>query len=102
MLTANATTKARWTLSSKSTVPAFWRPHFALATAYAQLGERDAESNAVRQLLTMRPDLPVVARKELRKWWDAELIQHLLDGLRKAGLEIAGDNGAPAAKHAAT
>jgi len=86
----------------KVNMPAFWRTHFALATAHAQLGERDAAGNAVRKLLTIRPDFPVVARNELRKWWDAELIQHLIDGLRKAGLEIAGDNGAPPAKHAAT
>jgi serine/threonine protein kinase/tetratricopeptide (TPR) repeat protein len=86
----------------KVNMPGFWRTHFALATAYAQLGERDAASNAVRELLTIRPDFPVVARNEFRKWWDAELIEHLVDGLRKAGLEIAGDDGVPPAKHAAT
>ena len=85
----------------KVNMPAFWRTQFALATAYAQLGERDAASNAVRELLTIRPDFPVVARNELRKWWDAEFIEHLVDGLRKAGLEIAGEDGAPPAKQAA-
>jgi serine/threonine protein kinase/tetratricopeptide (TPR) repeat protein len=85
----------------KVNMPGFWRTHFALAAAYAQLGERDAASNAVRELLTIRPDFPVVARDELRKWWDAELIQHLIDGLRKAGLEIADDDAAPPAKHSA-
>jgi hypothetical protein len=30
-----------------------------------------------------------VAGQELGKWWDVELIEHLLEGLRKAGLEIA-------------
>jgi hypothetical protein len=43
----------------------------------------------VRDLLASRPDFPLGAREELRKWWDAELIEHLIDGLRKAGLEIA-------------
>jgi serine/threonine protein kinase/tetratricopeptide (TPR) repeat protein len=85
----------------KVNMPAFWRTHLAFATAYAQLGERDAASNAVRELLTIRPDFPVVARNELRKWWDAEFIEHLVDGLRKAGLEIAGEDGAPPAKQAA-
>ena len=85
----------------KVNMPAFWRTHFALAAAYAQLGERDAASNAVRQLLTIKPDFPVIARNELRKWWDAELIEHLVDGLRKAGLEIVGDDGAPPAGHEA-
>jgi hypothetical protein len=31
----------------------------------------------------------VIAREELGKWWDAELVEHLIAGLRKAGLEIA-------------
>jgi hypothetical protein len=59
MRTVSATTKAL-DVVLKVNMPAFWRPHFALATAYAQLGERDAESNAVREFLTMRPDFPVV------------------------------------------
>src|SRR4029077_3830346 len=85
----------------KVNMPAFWRTHFALAAAYGQLGERDAARNAVRELLAIKSDFPAVARNELRKWWDVELIEHLIDGLRKAGLEIAGDDAAPPAKHAA-
>jgi TolB-like protein len=73
----------------KVNMPGFWRTHFALATAYGQLGEREAASNAVRELLAVRPDFAAVAREELEKWWDPELVQHLIEGLRKAGLEIA-------------
>ena len=75
----------------KVNMPGFWRTPFALAAAYGQLGERDAAGNAVRELLAIRPDFPVVAREELRKWWDDELIERLIEGLRKAGLEIAGE-----------
>ena len=39
----------------------------------------------------------MAGRDELRKWWDAELIEHLIEGLRKAGLEIAGEQGTPPA-----
>jgi len=39
-------------------------------------------------LLAIRPDFAVVARVELGKWWDPELSEHLIDGLRKACLEI--------------
>jgi TolB-like protein/tRNA A-37 threonylcarbamoyl transferase component Bud32/tetratricopeptide (TPR) repeat protein len=73
----------------KINMPGFWRTNLALAAAYGQLGEREAACNAVRELLALRPDFPVVAREELGKFWDPELVQHLIDGLRKAGLEIA-------------
>jgi TolB-like protein len=73
----------------KINMPGFWRTHLALATAYGQLGEREAAHNAVRDLLAIRPDFPVVAREELGKWWDPQLIEQLIEGLRKAGLEIA-------------
>jgi serine/threonine protein kinase len=75
-------------------MPAFWRTNLALATAKGQLGERQAARNAVRELLALRPDFPTVAREELGKWWDPELVGHLIDGLRKAGLEIAEEDGA--------
>jgi TolB-like protein len=76
-------------IAHKINMPGFWRTQLALATSYAQLGEREAARNAVRELLALRPDFALVAREELGKWWDAELIEHLIDGLRKAGLEIA-------------
>ena len=72
----------------KINMPGFWRTNLALAMAYGQLGEREAAGNAVRELLALRPDFPEVAREELGKFWDPELVQHLLDGLRKAGLDI--------------
>jgi tetratricopeptide (TPR) repeat protein len=73
----------------KINMPGFWRTHLALAAVYGQLGERESARNAVRELLAIRPDFAAVARVELGKWWDPELIEHLIDGLRKAGLEVA-------------
>jgi TolB-like protein/tetratricopeptide (TPR) repeat protein len=81
----------------KVNMPSFWRMHLALAAAYAQLGERDAARNAVQELLALRPYFPTVAREELEKWWEPELVEHLIEGLRKAGLEIAREQGAPPA-----
>jgi TolB-like protein len=75
----------------KVNMPGFWRTNLALATAYGQLGEQAAADIAVRELLALRPDFPAVAREELGKWWDKELIEHLLEGLRKAGLEVASE-----------
>jgi TolB-like protein len=74
----------------KINMPRFWRTNVALAAAHGQLGETEAARNAVHALLTLRPDFALVAREELAKWWDPELVEHLVDGLRKAGLEIAG------------
>ena len=77
----------------KVNMPGFWRTNVALAAAYGQLGELEAARNAVQQLLAVRPDFAALAREELGKWWDAELVEHLIEGLRKAGLEIASQNG---------
>lgn len=73
----------------KINMPGFWGTHFVLAATYGQLGERNAARNALRALLALRPDFAAVAREELGKWFGPELVEHLIDGLRKAGLEIA-------------
>jgi TolB-like protein len=76
-------------LALKVNMPGFWRTNLALATAYGQLGEREAARNAVLDLLAIRPNFAAVAWEELAKWWDPKLVNHLIEGLRKAGLEIA-------------
>jgi TolB-like protein/tetratricopeptide (TPR) repeat protein len=77
----------------KVNMPGFWRTQAALAAIYGQLGELDPARSAARELLTIRPDFAVVAREELGKWWEPELVGHIIDGLRKAGLEIGGAAG---------
>lgn len=76
-------------LALKVNMPGFWRTQLVLAVSNAQLGELDAARNAAQELLSIRPDFQVVGREELGKWWDRELTEHLIDGLHKAGLEIA-------------
>lgn len=76
-------------IAQKINMPGFWRTQVALAAVYGQLGDKEAARNAVRELLAIKPNFAVAARRELRKWWDAELTEHLLDGLSKAGLEVA-------------
>jgi hypothetical protein len=78
-------------LALKVNMPGFWRTQFVLAISNAQLGQLDAARNAVRELLRIRPDFLVVWREELCKFWNAELVEHLIEGLRKAGMKI--DNG---------
>ncbi|MBV9339388.1 MAG: protein kinase [Acidobacteria bacterium] len=85
----------------KVNMPGFWRTNVAFAAVYGQLGEVEAARSAVRELLTLKPDFAVVVREELKKWWRPELVEQLIDGLRKGGLEIAGEEGTAPANSAA-
>ncbi len=81
--------RAALNFALKANMPGFWQTSLALATAYGQLGEREAASDAVRELLAVRPDYATNAREELTNRWRPEFVELLVDGLRKAGLEIA-------------
>jgi TolB-like protein/tetratricopeptide (TPR) repeat protein len=72
----------------KINLPEFFATHEAMAATYGQLGERDAAAGSVRELLRLKPDFVITARDELRKWFDRDLVEHQIEGLRKAGLEI--------------
>jgi len=37
----------------------------------------------------VRPNLAATVRKTIEKWWALEYVDRLIDGWRKAGLEIA-------------
>jgi adenylate cyclase len=76
-------------LALKVNMPGFWRNELALAATYGQLGELEMARNAARELLAVRPDFATIARQECNKWWDPQLVDQLIDGLRKAGVDIA-------------
>jgi tetratricopeptide (TPR) repeat protein len=84
----------------KINMPRFWRAHLALAAIYGQLGEREAAHTALQRLFSLKPEFAGSAREELGKTWDPELVEHLMDGLRKAGLEVGGDDRAATLKPA--
>jgi TolB-like protein len=75
-------------LALKVNMPGFFFHHLNLAAVYGQLGERDAAGKALRELLALKPDFALQARAEMAKFVNAEVIEHLIEGLRKAGLEI--------------
>ncbi len=75
-------------IALKFNLPGYFLSHALTAAVYGQLGMRPAEK-ALQELLAIRPDFAVEARKEFEKFYDPELVEHLIDGLRKAGLEIA-------------
>ena len=61
------------------------------AAAFGQLGQHEDAQNSLRELLALRPNFASTARQDYAKWFEPEMVEHLIDGLRKAGLEIAGD-----------
>jgi TolB-like protein/Tfp pilus assembly protein PilF len=77
----------------KFNMPSYFQTHVALAAAYGQLGETGAGRNALQELASQMPDYGLIAREDLGKWFDSDLVERLLDGLRKAGLEIPPENG---------
>jgi TolB-like protein/tetratricopeptide (TPR) repeat protein len=82
----------------KINMPGYFYTHAVTAAAYGQLGLREAAQKALKELLALRPDIATAARQEFGKWYDPELVERLIDGLRKAGLEIASEQSSAYAK----
>jgi TolB-like protein/Flp pilus assembly protein TadD len=57
-----------------------------LAAAYGQLGEVEAARATLRALPASDGDFAQSARELLEKWLEPQLVEHLVEGLRKAGL----------------
>jgi len=78
-------------------MPTYFYTHAVLAAAYGKLGEQAAATRALAALLAQKPEFGAVARRELGKWYvDPQLLDEMLDGLRKAGLAM--DEAAPDAQ----
>ena len=73
----------------KANLPGHWAQHVMVAAACGQLGEHESAAKAVADLLKLRPEAASGLREGFSKWWNSEDVEHLVDGLRKAGLEIA-------------
>jgi TolB-like protein len=71
----------------KANSPEVYWSHILLAAAYAQLGEPTAAGSALRNLLAHKGDFARSARPFLANWLDPQLVEHVLDGLRKAGMK---------------
>ena len=75
----------------KVNMPGHWFAPAAIAAAYGQLRELGAATKALQDLLKLRPDFAATVRKEMEKWGPPEFLEQLIDGWRKAGLEIVGE-----------
>ncbi len=76
-------------LALKLNTPGSFYQHAVLTMCYAQLGEMDSAHKSLRAMLALKPDYGQVARQLHGKWIQPDLVERLMDGLRKAGLEIA-------------
>jgi TolB-like protein/Flp pilus assembly protein TadD len=86
----------------KVNMPNHWFAHASLAAAHGQLGQRAEAAKAVRELLRVRSDFTASARKVSEMWWEPEHVDHLIDGWRRAGLEVDAAPGAAPEKAAPT
>ena len=73
-------------LAQKVNMPNFWRTNLALTATYGHLGESGPARKALQMLLSGRPDFVASAQEECNKWWNPELVDQIMEGLRKAGL----------------
>ncbi|HYA24203.1 MAG TPA: hypothetical protein VEF05_08580, partial [Terriglobales bacterium] len=75
-------------IAQRVNMPGFWRTNIALATTYGHLGEVEPARKAIQMLLAARPEFATSAREQCLKWWYPELVDQIMEGLRKAGLDI--------------
>ena len=80
--------------AQKIDVPALFWTHVVTAAVYGQLGLKGEAHAAVQKLLSTNPNFPSKAREEFFKYNIPEsLTEHMLSGLRKAGLSFPEDGG---------
>lgn len=51
-----------------------------------QLGDRATAKQALHTVLSQRPEIGKLPRQEVAIWWQPELVEDLIGGLRKADL----------------
>jgi TolB-like protein/Tfp pilus assembly protein PilF len=73
----------------KVNMPSLWRTCAVMAAAFGQLGVIESARILLQTLLTLRPNFQAEARKDLAIFWGPDLVEGLIEGLQKAGLEIA-------------
>jgi hypothetical protein len=75
-------------MQARINMPNYYRAPGIQAATLAQLGWHEEAQKAIRTLLALRPDFATAARQEYGKWYNAENVEQVIEGLRKAGLDI--------------
>jgi hypothetical protein len=71
----------------KINIPGHWGTQLMLSAAHAQLGEREPAARALMQLENLKPDFAASVENDLEQWFEPDYVQHLMDGLNKAGMK---------------
>lgn len=70
-------------------MPGYFFSWAALAVVHAQLGDGRAAGEALQQLLVLKPDFAQSARAQFGRWFvSTHFVDHVVEGLRKAGLDV--------------
>ena len=90
--TEKGSTKQALEAAEKINLPGHHWQSAALAAIHAQLGHVEEARTQLVKFVQQAPEISQDPRAKLSKFMASEeLVDHLLDGLRKAGLEIEGD-----------
>ena len=83
--------------AEKVNMPGHLWLHSDLAIINAQLGRTEEARKHLKTFIELAPDVARNIRTELSKWYYSdEIVEHKLDGLRKAGLDVGSGHEAPA------
>ena len=75
--------------TEKMNMPGYPWTHGSLAIAHAQLGHTEAAKRHLNDFLALSPQYAKIARVDLSKWFvSQEYVEHILEGLAKAGLDV--------------
>jgi adenylate cyclase len=70
-------------------MPGFFWPPLVIASVCGELGRKAEAASAVNELLAIDPEFAVHARRYIEPWhYGSGLMDQVLAGLRKAGLQI--------------
>src|SRR5579871_1663899 len=72
----------------KSNLPGYFGTQALLTAGYGQLGDLEAARKSLRELTRLLPNVSSSIRQAAAKWFYPDHLEHFIEGLRKAGLEI--------------
>ncbi len=83
----NGEYRAALEFADRTNMPEYWRTSLLIAAARGQMGDKTGAAKTLNLLLEQRPEFAKAPYRELSVWWQPELAEQLMAGLKKAGLE---------------